>query len=199
MISYIVPTTGRASLFKTLASIECWEGDEILVVGHVNSRLLNRMVTYLPCDPGHDWGHTERNFAMPFAKGRYLAHIDDDDTYVPGARRLIQGAIDQAPDRPIIFKMQYPNGFALWQSPTLEVGNVGTPMVLMPNIPEKLGTWGSFHGGDFAFLQSSKWKVDDYVFSPDVLVQLGHPDWWMEGGSGIRPDTPIALFNEGLA
>jgi hypothetical protein len=36
MISFIVPTIGRPSLAKTLASIECWPGDEVLLVGSPN-------------------------------------------------------------------------------------------------------------------------------------------------------------------
>jgi hypothetical protein len=32
MITFIVPTIGRESLIKTLNSIECREGDEILIV-----------------------------------------------------------------------------------------------------------------------------------------------------------------------
>jgi hypothetical protein len=112
--------------------------------------------------------------ATPLAKGQYIAHIDDDDTYVPGTRALMQDAIERAPGKPILFRMQYPSGHTLWQDPVIVCGNVGTPMFLIPNQPEKLGTWGSFVGGDCAFLEGSKWAAEEYVWRPEVIALLGH-------------------------
>lgn len=173
MITFIIPTTGRPSLQRTLASIECWPGDEILLVGdrvfvddpHVRS---------VQCAKGNDWGHTERNVGMPHAQGRYLAHIDDDDIYVPGARALMADAIQQTPDRPVLFKMQAPNGVTLWQHKEIRCGNVGTPQILMPNQPTMFGRWESFIGGDCAFLQSCKWNAEDYVWREEVICFVGH-------------------------
>ena len=121
-----------------------------------------------------DWGHAERNFAMPLARERYIAHIDDDDTYAPGARRFMAEAIEATPDRPVIFKMRYPNGITLWRERRVVCGNLGTPCFLHPNVPEKLGHWGSFVGGDCAFLESSKWSAEEYVWRPEVIAHLGH-------------------------
>ena len=173
MISFIVPTIGRPSLLQTLASIECWPGDEVLVVGNVRE-VTKGAVRYIPCPPGGDWGHSERNFATPLARCKYIAHIDDDDTYAAGTRALMADAMRQAPGRPTLFRMRYPNGITLWDQPEIRCGNVGTPMMLIPNMPTKLGRWESFVGGDCAFLQNSKWAAEDYNWRPEVIALLGH-------------------------
>ena len=175
MISIIVPTIGRPSLAVALASLtsELLPGDEVLVIGNVDERE-EGPVRYIRRAPGGDWGHSERNFAMKLCCGRYIAHLDDDDTFAPGWRALVQDAIDTSEGRPIIFRMRYPSGQTLWIQPQLCLGNVGTPMMLTPNEPEKFGVWGSFHGGDFHFLETSRWRRSDYVWRPEVLAELGH-------------------------
>lgn len=174
MITFLVPTIGRPSLVKTLASIETWPGDEIIVVGSGIKPTGDMRPRYVLCPPGKDWGAKERNFATPMARCRYIAHIDDDDAYAPGTRALMAEAISTTPGRPILFRMRYPNGITLWQESVVRCGNVGTPMMLIPNMPTRLGTWGSFVGGDCAFLESSKWKPEDYVWRPEVICHLGH-------------------------
>lgn len=173
MITYIVPTTGRASLITTLNSIECWNGDEILLVSD-HYRVNDPRVRYVDCKPGGDWGHTERNVATPHAKGEYIAHIDDDDVYTPGSRALMENAIQQAKGNPILFRMRFPNGITLWHERQIRCGNVGTPMFLIPNVPSRLGEWQSFVGGDCAFLETSKWAPSDYVWRPEIIALLGH-------------------------
>lgn len=173
MISFVVATLNRPSLLTTLKSIETYPGDEILVVGNVKESV-NGNVRYIPHLPGNDWGHTERNFAMPLCRGQYIAHIDDDDIYAPNARRILQKGIDAHPGSPMMFRMRYPNGVTLWQHPQIRCGNVGTPMFLLPNSPEKHGTWGSFVGGDCHFLETSGWKHEEYVWRPEIIALIGH-------------------------
>lgn len=174
MISFIVPTIGRASLAKALASIETWPGDEIIVVGeceHTDPRPI-----YVRCERGNDWGRKERQIGMSLAKGAYLAFMDDDDAYLPGARAAMQRAIDAAPYRPSLLQMVYPNGLVLWQSPTLACGNVSTQMILIPNDPDRLGEWSERYEGDFDFLQSMKWHVESINWWPEIIARIGHAD-----------------------
>jgi hypothetical protein len=86
----------------------------------------------------------------------------------------MEDAIKKTPDRPVLFRMRFPNGLTLWQEQAVRCGNVGTPMMLIPNQPSMLGTWGSFIGGDCHFLETSKWKSEDYVWRPEVIALLGH-------------------------
>lgn len=177
MITFIIATIGRPSLQAAIESIETWPDDEILVVGNVPT-MTDGCIRYVSCPPGHDWGSTERNWATPLARGRYLAHLDDDDAYVPGHRALMADAITHAPDRPTLFRMRLPNGVLLWDQPILVCGQVGTPMMLIPNKPSHLGRWGEGQDcGDFAFLATMKWAHHEIVWRTDVIAQIGqaHP------------------------
>lgn len=174
-LSYIVPTIGRDTLKRTLDSIELRAGDEILLVGELCPEWVKPSPTlrFIECPRGNDWGHSERNYAIPFARGTHIAQIDDDDWYAPGARDLIQSAIDANPDRPAFFRMRYPSGTELWREPVLAFGNVGTPMGIIPNVPERLGLFKSYHGGDFAFYASCLWDMNEIAWRPEVIVELG--------------------------
>jgi hypothetical protein len=47
-------------------------------------------------------------------------------------------------------------------------------MFLIPNVPEKLGTWKPYVGGDCDFLVECKWSAEEIVWRPEVTVSLGH-------------------------
>jgi len=172
-ITFIVPTVGRPSLIKTLQSIETYPGDEILLVSN-SFRVADPRITYIDCPPGNDWGHTERTFATPQARCSYIAHIDDDDVYTPGARALMQDVIEKSPGRPAMFRMRFPNGITLWADKEITCGNVGTPMFLLPNEQWRFRPWEPFVGGDCKFLELTGWTADDFAWRPEITVLLGH-------------------------
>lgn len=182
-ISFIVATQCRETIAATLRSIECWPGDEILVVSdmalnlHMQSFVLNNpFVKCMHHPAGNDWGHTERNFAMPHAKCDYIAHLDDDDTYVVNHRVMMEGALRANPNRPIIFKMRYAQGAVLWRHKIVEVGNVGTPMSLLPRDPTNFGQFGSWYGGDIHYLETyaarAGYASEDFVWSEETTVLI---------------------------
>jgi len=86
----------------------------------------------------------------------------------------MEDAMMKAGGNPILFRMRFPNGITLWSEKEIRCGNVGTPMFLIPNKLEKLGVWKSFLGGDCAFLESSGWAPEEYVWRPEVIALLGH-------------------------
>lgn len=166
-VSFIIPTLGRDSLQKTFQSIETWEGDEVLVI---NLDL-----------PPKGWGGRERNVGIAQAKCDYLAFIDDDDWYLSGHRLIMdEAARDNVKKYPVIFRMQYPSGRVLWEEPHLRCGNVGTPMIFVPNVKEMFPVWGDEHHADFNWLNSLGWQARKFIWHPEILVQLGHEDlrWW---------------------
>ena len=171
MISFIVPTIGRPSLQRTLASIEMVLGDEIIVVGNVFPAIDVR-AKYISCVNGQDSGVKERRIGIDRASQRYLAFMDDDDMYVKGHRAAMSQAITAAPGKPVLFKMQYVGGHTLWQDKEIRCGNVGTPMILIPNMPTKLGVWDDGGVSDFTFLRTMKWLASDVVWREEIIAQV---------------------------
>ena len=173
-ISYIVPTIGRTTLQRALDSIELQPGDEILI-NH-------------PETPYGTWGYTERNELLPYARCAWLAFIDDDDYFLPGYRAHMTDAMRTVPggrDVPIIFKMRFAGGKELWKDrirdpnrpdrPDLVCNNVGTPMLLMPNLPWMLARFNETrYVGDFDFIHSCKWPRRMIYWRPEVIVQVGN-------------------------
>ena len=163
-ISFIIPTIGRQSLKKTLASIEKWPGDEILVVQHH--------------PPSGNWGNAERQEGTDKAKCDYLAFIDDDDVYVPRARHIMAKAITENPNNyPILFRMQFPSGRVIWQKKWVKNGNVSTQMILVPNIKDMLYAWEQRHRwADFQFINRWKWPAKTINWREEIIALLGHND-----------------------
>lgn len=162
-ISFIIPTKGRDSLGRTLRSIECWDGDEILV--EVDNPISNA------------WGNPQRNNAMARAKGDYLAFIDDDDWYVEGHREMMQHAINENIGHPILFQVKYPNGQLKWSKPEIVAGNITTQMILVPNNKTLLHTWeGKRNMADFIFVDKWGWFDDEVVWKEQVIALMGHDD-----------------------
>ncbi len=169
-ISFIVPTTGRVSIEKTLASIEKWPGDEILVIKHD--------------PPSKNWGNAERQEGTDKAKGDYLAYINDDDVYVPGARSIMDKAIRENPQgNPILFKIKYPNGRILWHKKWVKNGNVNTQMILIQNNKDMLYHWDQKHTwADYQFINHWKWPAKSIDWREEIIVNLGHDDEKHEQG-----------------
>ena len=166
-ISYIIPSIGRESVKRTLASIEQWPGDEVLVI---------QLDT-----PSGTYGNAERQIGMEKATGDYLAFIDDDNYYVQGHRALQARAIEFAPDRPTLFRIQYPNGRLLWESKRVKNGNVDTQMILVPNRKEMLTRWeprskGGHRSVDFHFINCWQWPAKSIHWCAEVIAMMGRDD-----------------------
>jgi hypothetical protein len=181
VISFVVATVGRETLARTLASIEAWPTDEIVVVGDVAAaarcRWGGHWGTHVRCigvarGPAGDWGGTERNLGMLKGPGRYLAFMDDDDTYAPLARKAIQDSINASPGRPMVFRMRQPDGSVLWSDPVMREGNVGTPMFVVPNDRTRLGQWSGRRECDFDFTSSCRWSPAEWVWCPQVIANV---------------------------
>lgn len=167
-LSVILATSGRDSLAFAARSarVQMRHGDQLLIVG---GGALGEIVAqqnqaqWIDMPPGGNWGHSERNHAIPFANGTHLLFIDDDDALVPGALNVIRLAVAEAPDRPHVFSMIDSHGRKLPVMPTIRQGNLGTPQMVAPNVAEKLGVWGNRYEGDFDFIVST---VSHYADGP---------------------------------
>jgi hypothetical protein len=206
-ISFIVPTVGRVlrpSLDLTLKSITPWPGDEVLVIQHD--------------PPSGNWGNAERQEGQDRAKCDYLTFIDDDDVYVPNHRQIMATAIAENPGKPIVFRIQYPNGNKLWRPsrwkglerrrwapPQIKNGNVSSQMFLFPNDKTKLAQWDQSsswrgRGADTAWIAWSGWgNRYNHVWMDEVIVLMGHDDPYVfvNNRGRIRPGVWDAVAKEG--
>ena len=160
-ISFIIPSIGRGTLTRTLGSINKWLGDEILIEYDI--------------PPSRMWGNPQRNKGIKKATCDYLAFIDDDDYYVEGHRFMMEEAINENPDKPILFQQQYPDGHIIWNEKKVIPGNISSNMILVPNKPEMFSPWKDGRNmADFIFVNTWKWK--EIAWIEKVLVLTGNND-----------------------
>lgn len=181
-LSIIIPTIGRPSLLNLLrqAREQLSEVDEIIVIGDGPVgmgglvRGVGAQMRYLEHGPDHAWGHPQRNYAMPFARGSHLMFVDDDDRLCPEALRSIRMAIQDAPYAPLMFRM-YHQRTSLWRKPLLADGNVATQMIVTPNDPGRLGTWGRRYAGDYDFILGTiaLYPPGALVWRPELITIHG--------------------------
>jgi glycosyltransferase involved in cell wall biosynthesis len=170
-LSIVVPSVGRPALAKALNSIalQVQAGDEILV--DINN---DQFV-----------GNGARQRTMMKARGSHICFLDDDDEYAPGALDAIRAAVEEHPSRILLFRMKFcntdnpsfPQGTVLWADPEVRESNVATEMVVVPNIPQKLGTWGRRYAGDYDFIHTTCVLHDEppvFVDHVTVLYNLNH-------------------------
>lgn len=198
--SIIIPTCGRPTLERTLASIAAAgisPADQVIVIGDGTQREARAIagsyggrlpMKYLSTlETTATSGNNQRHRGMEYAKGTHLLFIDDDDAYRPGALDIIRTAAEENPGRILIFKMQSQNPRKHAWAPIRWidykdpfVGNVGTPMFCIPNIPDRLGRWQQrleLGGcGDFNFLESTlaKWPEGkaSIVWRDEIIVDV---------------------------
>lgn len=178
-LSIVIPTLGRASLERTLAS--CMEADEVIVVLD-KARGVNELPCRLPSNArliegtwGVIGGHAGRAVGIGEATGTHLAFMDDDDIYAPGAMTLMREA---ACDVPVIFRMAHYNHGILWADREVRFGNVSTQMYVVPNDPGRLGLWTPHApglpepGGDFTFIRETVEKMGAPVWREEIIAVL---------------------------
>jgi hypothetical protein len=168
-LTIITPTSGRATLDRTLASLtyQLEDGDELMVLRRDN----------VP------WGNATRDEAIKRSAGSHLWWMDDDDIATDGALDTIRAAVELHPKSVHIFRMECGDGRSFWNGKELTFGNVGGTMCVVPNIPKKLGVWahaGRFNagladgnGGDFHFLTGTLSLLgSDPIWHEDVIAKI---------------------------
>lgn len=193
-LTIVVPTIGRPSLKNTLDSIasQIQMFDQVFIVAdgiYPQSKALAKTygIQYgyfeFADGPAGDWGARARNFGVDLAKKAYIAFMDDDDQYLPGAFAFIKNAIKTFPGDPFMFRMIHGKSM-LWTRNDLAVGNVSSQMVVVPNIKKKLGRFTSRYEGDFDFIKSTAdlyaTDYDPFIWREEIISILfkanGRPD-----------------------
>lgn len=163
--SVVVPTSGRPTLSKALQSVasQLAPGDELLVL----------------CNRDLDDGTKARTALMRRATSSHLLFLDDDDdAYLPGALLTFRNWAQDNPGLIGIFRQRLVDGTLLWRSPDFRIGNVGSLMFVVPNAPDKLGSWESqtdeFVPNDWAFISTTAERMGEPVFV-DRVVGIQRP------------------------
>jgi len=183
--SVIIPTSGRATLSRTLRSVQRQRADdiEVIVISDGEQPAAEAIVReqashwpelkYISGPVSGRWGHAQREEAIKHAKGAYLLFMDDDDVYHRDAFRQIRHAIRRHPDRVIIFRMKRFDR-VLWQRPQIEEGQVSTVQFVVPNLPDKVGSWvtNERYASDFDFISETVELQGAPVWDTKVIVTV---------------------------
>lgn len=175
----IVPTIWRPSLRTTLASVAdagFTADDEIIVVAETGQPeesfgVNGHRVVYAKA-PKPNWGGPQRNEAMRHAQGTHIIFMDDDDVWLPGAVTVMRDWAERHPADFLIFQMRMYWGEVYWRKPEAQLGEVGTPMFLVPNVAGKYGQWGAGYHGDWEFCESTLPYYPEPVFVPEIICQV---------------------------
>lgn len=170
-ISLLVPTHREdRPLRRALESVrgQLKGHDEVIVIGDTCEGPLpgvEALVTefgpryrYAAHNAGvHDWGHAQLNYGMTLAEGDYIHCSDDDDVWAPGALemfRAMAGIVSEP--TPFLFRFLSYHGLVYWtQQGHFERNWIGGHCLLMPNVKDKLGHFGSEYNGDFDYVESA--------------------------------------------
>ena len=162
-LSFIVPTSGRATLARTLASIasQIEQGDEILVY----------------CDKSAKWGNSSRDRMMEQASGTHLLFIDDDDAYADGALELVRKAVAEWPEHIHVFRMRSPRDNDPWNGQEVKPGNLATPMLVWPNVGP-FPPWAADDSGvsDFRFIEQSIRNLKRELIWHEEVLAIVRPE-----------------------
>jgi glycosyltransferase involved in cell wall biosynthesis len=197
--SVIIPTTGRTTLKRTLRRLQREDRAdiEVIVVSDgaqpVSERIVARAavrwpaIRYVTGTHTSKWGNSQRMQGMQHATGQYLLFIDDDDVHSRGSFTHIRRATRLHPHRIIIFRMRRFDT-TLWATPIVALGQIGTPQFLVPNRPNRLGTWMTHERreSDFDFLTETIALQGDPVWDPHIIAIVA-PLEWRHFGRWVMP------------
>lgn len=187
-ITLVIPTISRPTLARTLWSVrrQRWTSDDrIILLGdgpQPAAEDLFRQFRFhgqyieMPKTVPSDWGHTPRNaiFEKRIIKTTHCMALDDDDQMTENALQIVRSAIVQHPDRPHLFRQNgCPITGQVWKVKEICLGNVGTPMFVHPNVPEKIARYTPVYGGDYEFIRDTcAFYPDGPVWHEDVITRI---------------------------
>lgn len=183
-VSVVLPTLGRPTLERTLAS--CAGADQVVLVldtaqGGTLPCEITPNVTFSKGNFGVRGGHAGRAHGISLATGTHVCFMDDDDEYVPGAFDLMR---EHAADVPVIFRVDHDVHGVIWRDPSIWFGNVTTQQYLVPNRPELFGEWTPIQptwaqpGGDCSFIEQTVENFGGVVWREEVIARLRPADRW---------------------
>lgn len=191
----VCPTRGLSSLTATIASVvdQLEDDDRLIVVcDSINgnpvcaraivSDFQPANIDYLEYGvPGSRFGNGQRDRGLAFAAGRssHVALLDDDDEWTFGALDRIRERVGDDTSHAHVFRAEWGTGHhwhgTLWAEPVFRVGNVGTPMLVLPNRPYARSWMDSNDAGivsDFGWMSAAVGECDGIRWHSDVIATV---------------------------
>jgi hypothetical protein len=191
LLSVVVPTCGRSTLARTLASIRGQapaRETEIIVVGDVHAGTWRKPLAAVPAvcaeygaryvewDGGvHAWGQPQRGYGAQQARGRWLAWSQDDMAFEPGAWQAIRASVLDGEPCPRLFKVIPRCGLMVWNSRQLTAGHVDADCLVVKNDPHRLGTWTPIYTGDADMIAETVGLWQGQVRWEETVIAQGRP------------------------
>jgi glycosyltransferase involved in cell wall biosynthesis len=175
-ITVVIPTLNRSTLERTVQSAE--GADEVIVVGDRAVPAAGQIRLQECPRSAHREGRAAelRNAGMRRATGDWIAFMDDDDAFTPGAIDAIRKAVSGKPPALYLFRMIIGGYGMLWSSPVLEINNVGTPMIVCPSHDWRPWPTGGYPCEDYGFADLNKdaWP-GGVVFREEIIAHVRPP------------------------
>jgi glycosyltransferase involved in cell wall biosynthesis len=173
-ITVVIPTLNRPTLARTVKSAE--GADEVVVVGDCMPPAAGQVRLEAQPLSVHREGRAAelRNVGMRRATGNWIAFMDDDDVFTPGAIDMIRKAVSGNAPALYLFRMHFCG--VRWSLPILEINNVGTPMIVCPARGWRPWPTGGYPCEDYGFadLNKSSWS-GGVVFREEIIAEVRPP------------------------
>jgi glycosyltransferase involved in cell wall biosynthesis len=172
-ISVVIPTLDRPTLKRAVRSAE--GADEVIVVGdRVKPSAGQVRIKARPRAEHRVPRAAElRNRGMSVATGDWIAFMDDDDVFAPGAIDTIRQAVTV----PALYLFRMTTHFAgvLWHHPALEINNVGTPMIVCPSRGWRPWPTEGYPSEDYGFADLNKDAWPGGIIFREEIIAIVRP------------------------
>jgi len=175
LLTIIVPTIGRDTLEKALATVPKEVGVIVCGDGFLPELAETPQRTVTSTRQKYGSAGLVRNAAIAKAKTPWVGFLDDDDALLPGYLSTFENEVESADV--IIFRMQHPHYGLIPKFPTISLGNVGISYAVktewakqVPFVKENLT--GKIVHEDFTHLRDLERAGAKVTFSQAVCYQV---------------------------
>jgi glycosyltransferase involved in cell wall biosynthesis len=173
-ITVVIPTMNRPTLERAVQSAE--GAEEIIVVGDsVDPTAGPLRFMEQPQSTRREARAAElRNAGMRRATSDWIAFMDDDDVFTSGAIETIRNAVSGKEPALYLFRMIWAG--VHWMQPVIQLGNIGTPMIVCPSQGWKPWPTADYPNEDFGFadLNKNTWS-GGVVFREEIIAHVRPP------------------------
>lgn len=179
-VTVITPTYHRLASLKE--AIECvrrqtyqnWEhliisdGSDARVKSLVKS-FQDQRIVYLHTFRTNNWGHSQRNWGLRFARGQYLMCLDDDNLIYDQYLERMFTAFDSEKIGYVVCQINYLGGKILSPKLPLESSSIDhLNFMIKTALVRKVGGWANHYEADFAMIKNIS-EISAGNFINDVL------------------------------